>query len=140
MVNSGSTLTTTQYTAIGNLTLNGGVNGAATLNNNSAAQETDLANPGREALALRGSVTVGGTAPSLITSNSASPTQYGYHLGTNTTFNVADLTSGDPLTPSLTVSAALRNQSGDFGSIYPSAMVAGGLTKTGARHDATHWQ
>jgi fibronectin-binding autotransporter adhesin len=133
VVNSGSTLTTAQYTAIGNLTLNGGVNGAATLTNNSAAQETDLAKPAREAFAFRGSVTVGGTVPSIITSTSSSATQYGYHLGTNTTFNVADLTGGDPQTASLTVSAALRDQSGDFGSVYyPSAMVPGGLTKQGA--------
>ena len=109
---NGGTLSTTRYTTVGALNLNG-----ATV----TATSSDTGN--YQAFALRGNVTVGGTATSTITSTNVSTTQGGYHLGANTTFTVASTGSASP---DLTVSAPLINQSGDFGS------AAGGLTKAGA--------
>ena len=57
-----------------------------------------------------GDFTVGGTAPSTISTNNGSSN----HLGTNTVFNVANVT-GDA-NPDLIVSAPLRNRSGDYGA------------------------
>jgi fibronectin-binding autotransporter adhesin len=106
---NGGTLTSTRYNVLGNLTLNG-----ATLTQTS----TDAGN--FEGFQFRGDVTIGGSSSSTIATTNGKAN----HLGSNTTFNVANAT-GDAATD-LTVSAPLRNQSGDFGS------AAGGLTKIGA--------
>lgn len=83
------------------MTLNG-----ATVTNNAAD------NGNYQAFGLRGSVTVGGTSASTISAANATATTQGYHLGANTIFTVNKTgTSG----ADLTVSAPLRNQSGDFG-------------------------
>jgi fibronectin-binding autotransporter adhesin len=110
LVLNGSSLNTTRYNVLGDVTLNGG-----TLVNNNVTDAGSY-----EGFQLRGNVTVGGTAPSTISSTG---TAKAVHLNANTTFNVADVTgsaAGD-----LIVSAVLRNQSGDF------ALAAGGLTKSG---------
>ena len=110
---TGGTLSTIRYTTLGALSLSG-----ATV----TAASTDTGN--YQAFALRGNVSVSGTAPSTITSTNIGTSQGGYHLGANTTFTVAS--TGTAGTPDLTVSAPLINQSGDFGN------AAGGLTKAGA--------
>lgn len=108
---NGGTLSTIRYTTIGSLTLNG-----ATVTNSA----TDSGN--YQGFALRGGVTVV-TAASTISAAAATATTQGYHLGANTTFNVGSTGASGA---DLTVSAPLRNQSGDFGS------AAGGFTKSGA--------
>ncbi len=108
ILNSGTTLTTASYNVLGDLTLNG-----ATLT------QSVTGNANYEGYQFRSNVTVGGGAASTIATTTAKPN----HLGTNTLFNVANAT-GDAATD-LLVSAALRNQSGDFAS------AVGGLTKTG---------
>ncbi len=100
------TLNSTRYNVLGALTLNGG-----TLSQSS----TDTG--GYEGFQFLGNVTVGGTAASTISTGNAKAN----HLGANTTFTVADATTG----VDLLVSAPLRNQSADFAS------AAGGLTKSG---------
>ncbi|GAT32485.1 PEP-CTERM protein-sorting domain-containing protein [Terrimicrobium sacchariphilum] len=110
---NGGTLSTSNYTAIGNLNLNG-----ATVSNRSAG------GTGWQGFALRGTVTVGGSAASTISSTGSGASTYGYHLAANTVFNVADATGSSAA--DLTISAALRNQGSDFDS------GAGGLTKSGA--------
>ncbi len=107
------TMSTLRYNQIGALTLNG-----ATL---SSANTTDSGN--YQNYQFLGDVTVGGSAPSLISSTGAANFD-GNHLFTNTTFNVADAT-GSAATD-LTVATPLRNQSGNY------ALAAGGFTKTGA--------
>lgn len=111
-VNGGS-LTTGNYTTIGNLNLNG-----ASVSSSAAGTAS------YQGFAFRGTVTVGGSSASTISSTSSGALTYGYHLGANTEFNVADATGSSAA--DLTVSAALRNQSAGFSS------AAGGLTKTGA--------
>ena len=111
-VNGGS-LTTTSYTTIGNLNLNG-----ASVSSSSAGTAS------YQGFAFRGTVTVGGSLASTISATGSGASTYGYHLGANTEFNVADATGSSAA--DLTVSAALRNQSLGFSS------AAGGLTKTGA--------
>jgi fibronectin-binding autotransporter adhesin len=107
-LSAGSTLTSTRYNVLGPLTLEG-----ATL----TQAATDAGN--FEGFQFRGNVNVTGTTPSLIeTTNSKAN-----HLGPNTAFNIADVTSSAVV--DLTISTPLRNQSGDF------ANAAGGLTKTG---------
>ncbi len=110
---NGGTLSTGNYTAIGDLNLNG-----ATVSNRNGG------NSGWQGFALRGTVTVGGSAASTISSTGSGATSYGYHLGANTIFNVADVTNSSAA--DLTISAALRNQGQDFDN------GNGGLTKTGA--------
>lgn len=105
---NGATFSSTRYNVLGNLTLNGGTLTQAA---------TDAGN--YEGFQFRGSVTVGGAAPSAITTANAKAN----HLGANTIFDVANVT-GDA-SDDLTVSAPLRNQSGDF------ALAAGALTKNG---------
>ncbi|HZZ28781.1 MAG TPA: autotransporter-associated beta strand repeat-containing protein, partial [Pirellulales bacterium] len=92
IVNNG-TVNATQYNQIGNITLNG-----ATLSQTS----TSTGNYG--GYQFLGSVTVGGAAPSTISSGNTAAN----HLGTNTSFNVADVTGNS--TVDLTVSAGLRDQ------------------------------
>ncbi len=104
---AGTILTSTRYNAIGGLSLNGATFTQAT---------TDAG--AYEGFQFRGNVTVGGSAQSTIATTNAKAN----HLNANTTFTVADATTG----VDLLVSAPLRNQSGDFAS------AAGGLTKAGS--------
>ena len=112
IVNGGS-LTTSNYTTVGNLNLNG-----------AAVSSSAAGNGNYQGLAFRGTITVGGSTASTISSTSSGATTYGYHLAANTAFDVADVTGSSAA--DLTVSAALRNQGQDFSN------AAGGLTKTGA--------
>ncbi len=102
------TVVSTRYNVLGNVTLNGGTLTQAS---------TDAVN--YEGFQFRGNVTVGGSTPSTIATTNGKAD----HLGANTIFNVLNVT-GDAATD-LTISAPLRDQSGDF------ALAAGGLTKTG---------
>jgi autotransporter-associated beta strand protein len=106
---NGSTLNSTRYNVLGDVTLNG-----ATLSQSSS----DTGN--FEGFQFRGNVTVGGSSLSTISTGNGKAD----HLGPNTTFNVADATGSSAT--DLSISAPLRNQSGDFGT------AAGGLTKIGA--------
>ncbi len=108
ILNTGTTLTTNNYNVLGDLTLNG-----------STLTQSVTGNASYEGFQFRGNVTIGGGAVSTISTSTVKPN----HLGANTVFNVANAT-GDAATD-LLVSAALRNQSGDF------ALDVGGLTKTG---------
>lgn len=105
---NGTTLSSTRYNQIGNITLN-----SSTLDQASS----DTGN--YQGYQFKGWVKVGGTAgySSILGSK-------GNHLSTNTVFDVEDVT-GD-LTEDLYVSSPLLDQSGDY------ALAAGGLTKTGA--------
>jgi autotransporter-associated beta strand protein len=105
---NGGMLNATRYNQLGNITLN-----AATL----SQSVTDTGN--YNGYQFLGTVTVGGTVPSTISTGNAKAD----HLGSNTTFNVADVTGNANV--DLTVSAPLRNQSGDYG------LAAGALTKSG---------
>ena len=125
---NGGTLNTARYTALGALNLNG-----ATM----TASATDSGN--YQAFAFTGNVTVGGSAPSTISSTNASITANtgGYHLGDTTNgtagstlFTVAS--TGTANSPDLIVSAPLINQSNDFGAKNGLSTNAGGLTKSGA--------
>jgi fibronectin-binding autotransporter adhesin len=108
IINQGATLSSTRYNVLGELELNGGTLTQAA---------TD--GPGLfEGFALRGNVTVGGTAASgILTTNGK-----GTHLGSNTTFTVADATGNAAI--DLNINTPLRNPSGDF-------VGTGGLTKAG---------
>ncbi len=97
--------------AIGNVTLNGGT----------LSQSSTEGTPANfDGYQFRGTITVTGTSASTI----SSPNGRTNHLGTNTNFNVADVT-GDA-NADLVVSAILRDQSNDF------AHAAGSFTKNGA--------
>ncbi len=111
IVINGGTLNSTRFNIVGNLTLNG-----ATL----AQSSTDTLT--YQGYQLLGSVTVGGTTASTISTGNAK----GNHLlgGAGTTFTVADATSSAAV--DLTVSAPLINASGDY------ANAAGVLVKAGA--------
>jgi fibronectin-binding autotransporter adhesin len=108
VLNNGTTLTSTRYNVLGPVTLNG-----ATLTQSA----TDSG--AYEGFQFKGTVTVGGTAASLISTGNGKAN----HLDANTTFNVADATGSSAV--DLLVSAPLRNQSGDFGS------AIGALAKSG---------
>ncbi len=109
VINSGGTVSSTRYNVLGQLTMNGGLLTQAA---------TD--GPGTyEGFQFRGGITVGGTLPSTIASTNGKAN----HLGANTLITVADAT-GDAAAD-LTISAPLKNQSGDYAS------APGGLTKTG---------
>lgn len=99
----------TRYNAMPSIVLNGG-----TLDQDSSDGGTYF---GYEFL---GSITVGGSAASLISSDNGKPDHL---LGTGTIFNVASTGAG---VPDLTVSCALTNASGDYGN------SPGILIKTGA--------
>ncbi len=107
---NGGTFSSTRYNAIGNLTLNGG-----TLTQNAS----DSGN--YQGFQYLGTITVGGTSPSYISSSNGKAN----HLlgGTPTIFNVADAT-GDSAAD-LIVSNPMTNGSGDYGGV-------GSLQKTGA--------
>jgi len=107
---NGGTVFASRYTALGNLTLNNG----ATLSQAGSSSDSAV----YQGYELLGSVTVGGSSASTITSLNGTNDC----LGTNTLFNIA-VTSGSGA--DLTVSTGLRDQSGDFGG------AAGGLTKAG---------
>jgi fibronectin-binding autotransporter adhesin len=116
IVVNGGTLFSNRYNVLPNITLNGGA-------------LTQAATDGVgtfEGFTLRGNVTVGGSSPSTISANLpvGQVNLKGNHLAFNTTFNVADATGN--ANADLIVSAALADQSGDFGS------GVGGFTKTGA--------
>jgi fibronectin-binding autotransporter adhesin len=95
----------------GNIILNGGTltagNGYSTL---------------YQAIVLSGTVTVGGSAASTINTNATNTTSNGVMLGSNTIFNVANVTGNS--NPSLTVSDNLTWVQG--------ATTGGGFTKAGA--------
>ena len=110
---NGGSLTTSNYSTVGNLNLNGG-----------SVSSSAAGNGNYQGLAFLGTVTVGGSSASTISATGSGATTYGYHLASNTEFNVADVTGSSAA--DLTVSAALRNQSKGFDN------AAGGLTKTGA--------
>jgi fibronectin-binding autotransporter adhesin len=90
--------------------------GALNLTNGAIVTSTGTGSATYQGFQLRGNVNVGGTSGSTMGGSKD------YHLNANTTFNV-NTTGGSG--PDLTVSASLRNQSGDFAS------ASGGLTKTG---------
>jgi autotransporter-associated beta strand protein len=108
IVVNGGTVNATRYNRLGNVTLNGGI---------LSQSATDLGD--YNGYQFTGSVTVGGSAASTISSPTAKPN----HLGANTIFDVANATLD--ANPDLIVSAILRNESGGY------ATAPGGLTKTG---------
>lgn len=110
VINGGTVSDLTKYTTIGNVTLNNGAN----LTQDVSATST------YQGYQFLGSITVGGSSYSTITSENG----VNDHLGSNTVFDVADVT-GDS-NPDLFVTTGLQNQSGDFST------APGGLTKTGA--------
>ncbi|GAA5121371.1 autotransporter-associated beta strand repeat-containing protein [Luteolibacter yonseiensis] len=110
IVINGGTLTTNSYDVVGKLTLNG-----ATVTDTRTGALT-----GFQAYEFKDVVTVGGTAPSTI----SSPGSFGSHLVGNITFDVADATSS--AAADLTVSSRLINATTD------NASAAGGLVKAGA--------
>lgn len=114
VINAGGTVSNngSVFTSLGPVVLNGGtlttLGGAAT---------------GYQSFNLMGSVTVGGISPSTISVTGAGNANNGFHLQTNTTFNVADATSSSA--SDLTVSAPLINRNQTLGG-------NGGFTKSGA--------
>ncbi len=114
VINAGGTVNNSGsvFTTLGPVTLNGG-----TL--------TTLGGPNAnyQSFNLMGSVTVGGTSASTISVTGAGNANNGFHLQTNTTFNVADATSSSAT--DLTVSAPLVNRNATLGG-------NGGFTKSGA--------
>jgi len=112
IINPGGVLTTNNYDPLGNIILNGG-----TLTGNYTGSGS------YQQYQLLGSVTVGGTNASTITSQFGSATEAGVQLSASTTiFNVG---STGAIGGDLIVSAPLTNMSGDFGN------QAGILVKTG---------
>ena len=109
VVANGATVNSNDYNAIGDITLNG----------SNLAQSSTRGGDLR-GYQFRGTVTVGGTAASTISSSSSAPN----HLGPNTVFNVADATNSSAV--DLNVTTPFRGQSNGFSSI------AGSLTKSGA--------
>lgn len=109
IINGGTVNDTTKYTAIGSVTLNNG----ATLTNNPSSVNS------YQGYQFRGSITVGGSLPSTISTGNGADN----HLDTNTVFNVADVTADSGV--DLTVSTGLRNASPDFGSV-PSSLIKSG--------------
>ena len=110
IVQAGAVLTNSGFSSLGPITLNGG-----TMTNTGGVNAT------YQSYRLFGTITAGGTTPSVM---SASGNFAGYHLHSTTTFDVADAT-GDAAAD-LTVSAPLLNQTGSQTS------AAGNLVKAGA--------
>jgi autotransporter-associated beta strand protein len=109
IVESGAVLTNFGFNTLGPITLNG-----------STMVTTGGANATYQSYRLFGTITAGGTTPSVM---SGSGNFAGYHLHSTTTFEVADATSD--AAADLTVSATLINQSG------AQTGAAGNLVKTG---------
>ena len=104
-----STLTSTRYNAIGNIVLNSGA----------LLTQAATDGPGAyEGYQFVGTVTVGGTSASSITTTNGRAD----HLGANTAFAVAE--TNIPASTDLLVSAPLKDPSADFGG-------TGALTKSG---------
>ncbi len=114
IINAGGTISNsgTVFTSLGPVIMNGGT--LTTLGGAAA---------GYQSFNLMGSVTVGGISPSTISVTGAGNANNGFHLQTNTTFNVADVTSS--AASDLTVSAPLINRNQTLGG-------NGGFTKSGA--------
>jgi fibronectin-binding autotransporter adhesin len=109
-VNPGATLAANNYNVAGPLFLNGGT-----------VTDTRLTAPGGyQGFELKGTVTAGGTTPSLITAAGT----FGHHLVGTIAFDVADVT-GDAAAD-LTVATRLLNSSAD------NASAVANLTKTGS--------
>ncbi|MGC4014723.1 MAG: autotransporter-associated beta strand repeat-containing protein [Luteolibacter sp.] len=113
LVVNGGTVKLTRYSTVGRVELSNG----GTLTNTSTDTNTF------QAAVFRNGVSVTGTSASTITATAVSAIQYGYHLASNTTFTVNDVTSSSAT--DLNVVAPLRDQSADFSS------QAGGFTKAG---------
>lgn len=111
-VRNGGVLDSTRFNIIGNLTLEG-----ATL------QQSTTDTGSYEGYQFLGTITVGGTAPSTISSGNA---RANHLLNGTTTFAVADVTSSSA--PDLIVSAPLRNASGDYASGVGSLLKSGAGT------------
>ena len=109
----GATLTSNRYNAIGDISLSSGA---------ILTQEATDGPGAYEGYQFRGNVTVGGTSASSITATTTVPLRAN-HLGPNTLFSVGE--TNTPTATDLLVSAALKDQSADFGSL------AGSLTKAG---------
>jgi autotransporter-associated beta strand protein len=110
IVINGGTLTANRFNIVGNLSLNGGTLAQSTADSG-----------GYEGYQFLGTVTVGGSAASVISSGNGRAN----HLVNGTTsFDVADATSD--ANPDLLVTAPLRNASNDYFA------GAGSLLKTGA--------
>jgi len=105
---NGTTMDSTRYNLIGNVTLNG-----ATLSQSSTDTGDYLG------YQFKGDITVTGTSVSNIQSNSGKAN----HLSSDTVFNVADVTGNVDV--DLIVSSPLTDQSGAF------AKAPGGLSKSG---------
>jgi autotransporter-associated beta strand protein len=127
----GGTLSSTNYTAIGNLVLNGG-----TLTQDCSYVGTESSGNFYQGYQFIDSITVGGTSPSTIsaTAYNVSGPIGGNHLGPDTSFMVAK-TSSVAGTVDLVVSSPLLDESEDF-AIYPDSgptiYLPGALTKTGS--------
>jgi len=109
IINGGTVNDTTKYTSIGSVTLNNG----ATLTQSPSSVNS------YQGYQFRGSITVGGSSPSTISTGNGADN----HLDTNTVFNVADVTGDSGA--DLTVSTGLRNTSPDFGQV-PSSLIKSG--------------
>lgn len=109
-VNAGATLTTNNYNVTGPLFLNGGT----------VTDSRTTAPGGYQGLEIKGTVTAGGTTPSLITAAG----NFGHHLVGTIAFDVADVTG--TAAADLTVSSRLLNSSAD------NASAVANLTKTGS--------
>lgn len=141
IVNNGGTLQFTAGDALGSATttptLTTVINAGGTVNNSGSVFTTlgpvvlnggtltTLGGPNAnyQSFNLMGSVTVGGNSASTISVTGAGNANNGFHLQTNTSFNVADVTSSSAT--DLTVSAPLINRNATLGG-------NGGFTKTGA--------
>ena len=112
VVIDGATLNSTRFNILGNLTLNNGATLTQSSNDGGAYEGYEF---------IGGTVTVGGSSASTISSNNGKAN----HLagGRMTTFDVGNATSDSAA--DLVISTVLRNGSGDYSG-------AGGLIKTGA--------
>ena len=111
LVVNGGTVSATRYNTIGAITLNG-----ATLTQSASDSG------GYEGYQFKGSVTVGGSGPSFITSTNGKAN----HLDAATVFTVGDATGSSAA--DLMIDTVLRNQSADFGSGVGSLVKAGAGT------------
>ncbi|MFM1770323.1 MAG: hypothetical protein RJA22_2852 [Verrucomicrobiota bacterium] len=123
LIANAGVIDSSRYNALGNVVLNGGT-----------LVQTSIDGPGSyEGYQLLGSITVGGSSASLLSSGSGR----GNHLlgnGTNT-FNVADA-SGDS-TLDLDVSTPLLNGSGDYAGAGSLRKVGAGTLRLNASHTYT---